>query len=128
MFFKSLPVFVLILLSAKCIAQVNPDAVYSDKIHSVRFHVYGDQETMPVYKLNSSDRLELHFDDMDANVKSYYYTYQLCDYNWQPVNISSFDYIKGFTQQRISNYRFSSIAYTRYIHYQAILPDNNSLP
>jgi Domain of unknown function (DUF5103) len=65
---------------------------------------------------------------MDANVKSYYYTYQLCDYNWQPVNISSFDYIKGFTQQRITNYRFSSIAYTRYIHYQAILPDNNSMP
>ena len=128
MFLKSLPVFIFIFLSAKAVAQANPDAVYNDKIHSVRFHVYGNQETMPVYKLNSGDRLELHFDDMDANVKSYYYTYQLCDYNWQPVNISSFDYIKGFTQQRITNYRFSSIAYTRYIHYQAILPDNNSLP
>lgn len=90
--------------------------------------MYGNQEGMPIYKLNSGDRMELHFDDMDANVKSYYYTFQLCDYNWQPVNISQFDYIKGFTQQRIINYRFSSIAYTRYIHYQAILPDANSMP
>ncbi len=117
MFLKSLPFITFILFSIPVTAQVNPDAVYSDKIHSIRFHVYGDQETMPVYKLNSGDKLELHFDDMDASVKSYYYTYQLCDYNWQPVNISAFDYIKGFTQQRITTYRFSSIAYTRYVHY-----------
>ena len=127
--FKSTAFFICFLfLSAAAIAQANPNMVYSDKIHSVRFHVYGDQQTLPIYKLNSSDRLELHFDDMDGNVKSYYYTYELCDYNWQPVNISAFDYIKGFTQQRITQYRLSSIAYTRYTHYQAILPDNNSLP
>lgn len=127
-FFKSLPVFVFLLVCSKAMAQANPDAVYSDKIHTARLFMYGNQEGMPIYKLNSGDRMELHFDDMDANVKSYYYTFQLCDYNWQPVNISQFDYIKGFTQQRITNYRFSSIAYTRYIHYQAILPDANSLP
>lgn len=109
-------------------AQANPNKIYAANIHSVRFHMYGNQQTMPVYKLNSGDKLELHFDDMDARVKSYYYTYQLCDYNWQPVNISTFDYIKGFTQQRIATYRFSSIAFTRYTHYQAIIPENNSLP
>jgi hypothetical protein len=128
MFLKKLLVLALILSAGTIAAQVNPGAVFSDKIHTIRFHMYGDQETMPVYKLNSGDRMELHFDDMDANVKSYYYTYQLCDYNWQPVNISAFDFIKGFTQQRITNYRFSSIAFTRYIHYQAILPEGNSVP
>lgn len=128
MFLKILRVLLLFILPTKIMAQPNPDAVYSDKIHTIRFHMYGDQETMPVYKLNSGDRLELHFDDMDANVKSYYYTYQLCDYNWQPVNISSFDFIKGFTQQRITTYRFSSVAYTRYTHYQAILPESSSVP
>src|SRR4029079_1992524 len=35
---------------------------------------------------------------------------------------------KGFTQMRINNYRFSSIAYTRYTHYQAMIPDRNCLP
>lgn len=109
-------------------AQPNPNQNFASNIHSVRFHMYGDQETMPVYKLKSGDRMELHFDDIDNRMKSYYYTYQLCDYNWQPVNLSSFDYIKGFTQQRITNYRFSSIAYTRYVHYQAVLPEANSLP
>ncbi len=121
---------VSVLLTANVVAQlpVNPNNIIADNIHSVRLHMYGDEQSMPVYKLNSSDRMELHFDDMDTRVKSYYYTYQLCDYNWQPVNLSAFDYIKGFTQQRITTYRFSSIAYTRYVHYQVVLPEANTLP
>ncbi len=127
--FKFIVVTFILLLTQHCLsAQTNPDVVYDTNIHTVRFHPYGDQESMAIYKLNSGDKLELHFDDMEVRVKSYYYTYQLCDYNWEPVNISSFDFIKGFTQQRISNYRFSSIAYTRYTHYQAVLPDANSVP
>ncbi|WP_301922156.1 DUF5103 domain-containing protein [Ferruginibacter sp.] len=119
---------ILLLMQKSLPAQTNPDAVYDTNIHTVRLHPYGDQESMAIYKLNSTDRIELHFDDMDTRVKSYYYTYLLCDYNWQPVNLSPFDFIKGFTQQRISGYRFSSIAYTRYIHYQAVLPEANCMP
>lgn len=118
----------LLLMQQSLSAQINPEGIYNANIHTVRFHPYGDQESMAIYKLNSTDRVELHFDDMETRVKSYYYTYQLCNYNWQPVNVSPFDFIKGFTQQRITGYRFSSIAYTRYIHYQAILPEANSLP
>jgi hypothetical protein len=107
-------------------AQINPEGIFKSNIKTVRLHMYGDQQALPIYRMNNADRLELHFDDLDGNVKSYYYTYQLCDYDWHPVQLSPFDYIRGFTQQRISNYRLSSIAYTRYTHYQAILPDANS--
>ncbi len=127
--FKLITAGLLFLLVQQSLpAQTNPDVVYDTAIHTVRFHQYGDQQSMAIYKLNSADKTELHFDDMDTRVKSYYYTYQLCDYNWQPVNLSPFDFIKGFTQQRITGYRFSSIAYTRYIHYQAVLPETNSVP
>ena len=127
--FKSIYLVIVILLQVFSLyAQKNPEAILKSNIKAVRLHVYGDQQALPVYKLNSGDRLELHFDDLDANVKSYYYTYQLCDYNWQPVRLSPFDYIKGFTQQRITSYRFSSIAFTRYTHYQVILPEANTLP
>jgi Domain of unknown function (DUF5103) len=103
-----------------------PDVIYKPNIQCVRFHPYGNQEALPVYNLNSADQLELNFDDLDANVKSYYYSFQLCDYNWKPVDISPFMYIKGFTQQRISTNRYSSIALTRYTHYQALLPERNT--
>ena len=103
-----------------------PEHIYKSSIMSVRFHLYGDQYSLPVYNINSGDQLELNFDDMDNDVKSYYYTFQPCDYNWEPVDLSTFNYIKGFTQQRISIYRYSSISLTRYTHYQAILPDRST--
>lgn len=109
-------------------AQQIPGAVLDPNIKTVQLHMYGDQEGYPVYRLNSNDKMELHFDDLSGGVKSYYYSYQLCDFNWEPVNLSAFDYIKGFTQQRISTYRLSSIAFQRYTHYQATLPDANSMP
>lgn len=119
---------ILLLVNAgKAVAQ-DPDKVYMSNIRSARFHVYGNQLTLPIYNLNSNEQMELNFDDMDADVKSYYYTFVLCDYNWQPVDLNPFLYIKGFTQNRIATYRYSSIALTRYTHYQAMLPERNSLP
>ena len=105
-----------------------PDKIYKPYIATPQLFQYADQLSLPVYTLGTGDRFELEFDDLEANYKSYYYTYQLCDYNWQPVDLSPFDYIKGFTQNRISTYRYSSIAYTKYTHYQAILPEQNSVP
>lgn len=115
----------LFILQAK--AQME-ETVYFPSIRTVQFHTYGNQLGTPVLRLNSQDRLELHFDDLDANVKNYSYTYQLCNADWTPALLSSFDFIQGFTQVRINTYRISSIAFTRYTHYQAILPDRNSVP
>ncbi len=105
-----------------------PDSIYMNNINTPKLYPSGNQLSMPVINLASGDQVELHFDDMDADVKYYYYTYQLCNNDWTPINLSQFDYLKGFTQLRINNYRFSSIAYTRYTHYQALLPDRSSYP
>jgi hypothetical protein len=105
-----------------------PDAVYSDKIKTAQLYPYGNQLGYPIIKLNTGDRLELHFDDLNAGVRNYSYTYQLCNADWTPAILSHFDYIRGFSQMRISTYRVSSIAFTRYTHYQAVLPDRNCIP
>ncbi|MFO0415419.1 MAG: type IX secretion system plug protein domain-containing protein, partial [Bacteroidota bacterium] len=97
-------------------------------IHSIKFHVYGDQLAYPIIKLNSTDRLELHFDDLDADVKYYSYTYILCNADWTTAPISQFDYMKGFTNVRIGTYRNSSVVLTRYTHYSAEIPDRNTAP
>lgn len=105
-----------------------PDRVYSPRIKTVKFNVAGNPLAYPVWKLNSADRLELHFDDLDGNVKNYSYTYQLCNADWSPALVSQFDYITGFSQMRLTNYRISSQSLTKYTHYQVVLPERNSLP
>jgi hypothetical protein len=105
-----------------------PEQVYSPTIRSIQLYPFGNQLGYPIVRLNSGERLELHFDDMDANVKNYSYTYQLCNADWTPAILSHFDFIKGFSQVRLNTYRISSIAFTRYTHYQAVLPDRNCIP
>ncbi|HTB51741.1 MAG TPA: DUF5103 domain-containing protein [Ferruginibacter sp.] len=104
------------------------DDVFNSNIHTARLYAAGNQLSMPVYNLNSGDKLYLSFDDMDGDVKMYYYTYQLCDINWQPVDMSQFDYLTGFTQAQIQNYKFSYLTTARYTHYQIALPEASSLP
>lgn len=104
------------------------EAINFPNIKTAQLFPSGNQQSYPVLSLNSSDRLELHFDDLDGNVKNYSYTYQLCNADWTPALLSSFDFIKGFTQQRINTYRISSVAFTRYTHYSATVPDNNCAP
>ncbi len=120
-----LPVF---LLSLNVALAQSPDSVYKPGIYTARLYMYGNQLSLPVYNIGSGDQLELHFDELGTGIKNYYYTFVLCDYNWQPVDLSPFNYIKGFTQQRITTYRYSTIAFTRYTHYQANLPDRNMVP
>ncbi len=105
-----------------------PDHIYKQNIRTVKLYKAGDIYSYPALMLNSNEQLELHFDDMDADVKYYYYSFQLCNADWTPANIQVYDYIRGFTSNRITNYRSSSIVETRYTHYQAFLPERNSAP
>lgn len=124
---KKLILCFFLLQASFVIAQI-PDHVYAPNIHSVKLFLSGDIYSYPVLSLNGSDQMELHFDDLDADVKNYYYTYELCNADWTPSNLQTYDYIKGFQTTRINTYRNSSISFTQYTHYQALIPDRNSVP
>jgi hypothetical protein len=125
--------YILLLISFVCIttifAQSQPDAVYYNTIKSIKLFQQNNQESLPIINLNSADLLELHFDDLDGGyTKNYYYTYQLCNADWSEADINQFDYIKGFTQNRIVQTRPSSITLSKYVHYQVTLPEKNCIP
>ena len=100
----------------------------SDRIRSVQLYRSGDPTSLAALPLGATDGMELHFDDLDNRVRNYYYTFQLCNVDWTPSNLNPFDYLRGFQNIRITNYRNSSLAMTRYIHYQAPVPDRNCYP
>ncbi len=120
--------FLACLLSPLLLFSQSPEGIFSPTIHGLKLFPRGNQGGMPLIKLHANEQLELHFDDLDPNIKNYYYTYILCDANWQPSELSSFDYLSGFQQQRLTNYNVSSIARCSYIHYQAILPEKDCVP
>lgn len=124
---KYLFLSILLLNMAATQAQI-PDAVYNPRIQTVMLYRTGNQMSPPIMTLGAAGALELHFDDLNAGVKNYSYTFQLCNADWTPAILSTFDYISGFPNQRITTYRVSSVSLTRYTHYQAQLPDRNCMP
>lgn len=117
-----------LLFSALLFAQREPDKIYMQNIKGVKLFIHGDQLSFPIIKLGAMNAIELHFDDLDGNIKNYSYTYQLCNADWKPVDLSIMDYVQGFTQDRLTQYRVSSIAKVKYVHYQVLLPDRNIMP
>lgn len=124
--------FLVLFFSLSCLLMhaqdIGKDTIFMDNIKTVQLFNQNNQLSLPVINLGSSDLIELHFDDLDGYVKSYYYTFQLCNENWEEATLSPFDYIRGFTQNNLNQYRVSSIAQTRYVHYQALLPAKGSVP
>jgi hypothetical protein len=120
--------FLLFLFLSRVLCAQNADIIYDEDIHSIKLYKNGDQASFPAMALNSGEALELHFDDLEGDVKNYYYSFQLCNADWTPSMLRTFEYTKGFQNVRISTYRNSSLAFTRYTHYQATVPDRNSAP
>lgn len=124
---KRIVSFALVLISLAANSQL-ADHIYRSNIKSVKLHKANDPYSYPIIRLNSVDDLDLYFDDLDGNIKNYYYTFQLCNADWSPADLRPFDYIKGFQTNRITTYRNSSVAFTRYTNYYARVPDKNCAP
>src|SRR5215203_372611 len=125
---KGISLFFLVGFLANAASSIAQGTTLNPNIKSAKLYRYGDQTSFPAITFNSADALQLDFDDLENRVKNYYYTFQLCNADWTPSILHPFEYIKGFQNTRISTYRNSSIAITRYIHYQATLPDRNCYP
>lgn len=118
----------LLALSFLSFSSFAQTVVYNPAIRSVKLFKAGDQTSFPVLMLNSTDVLQLEFDELGTAVKNYYASFQLCNADWTPAALTTFDYTRGFQSTRVTTYRNSSLAYVKYVHYQATVPDRNSTP
>lgn len=109
----------------------NPDLirydnfVYKSNIQTVELHKYNINLSQPILDLHGNDTLALDFDDFDVRGKKYSYTVVHCSYNWQPSDLSKQDYINGYADNPIDNYRFSINTRRQFTHYQQLFPNEN---
>lgn len=98
------------------------DYTYTDNIRSVELYREGWRMSPPVVDLNGMQQLILSFDDLDADVKEYFYTIIHCDAMWQPSELEKSEYIKGFYEDEIFDYAYSYNALPEYTNYQLSFP------
>ena len=119
---------VLLGLQAFSANAINPDKVYDSSIKTIRVHPMGNALAIPVISLTQMNPLEISFDDLKAKYQNYFYSVELMNADWRSANLSVFDYLQGFNQNRITQYSISSIAIQPYYHYKFTFPNTNCRP
>ena len=101
------------------------DFVYKKNIRTVQLRDPNFQLSQPILNLESEGSLLLNFDDMEGGYKNFMYTFVHCNANWTPDDLSTSDFIEGFSDNIISDYKYSFNTYQSYTYYYAVFPNSN---
>jgi len=104
------------------------DYVYNKNIKTVVFEQAVLRLSDPVIELGQGEKLILSFDDLEGDYKNYMYTLIHCDASWNASQLMQNEYLRGFTEDRILNYRTSFNTLQPYTHYEQEIPGREVIP
>ena len=82
----------------------------------------------PVITKGSNELITLYFDKLSLEEPRLRYRLIHCSADWQKDNLSEIEYLDGFNDQLIENYRFSQNTTVGYVHYSLSLPNDQVRP
>ncbi|SNR89582.1 DUF5103 domain-containing protein [Flavobacterium sp. ov086] len=110
----------LFIFTSATAQEVQTEVVPPYNIKTVSF-IQGGNNVVPIFQLG--DSFQFQFDDLFGNEANYYFEVTHCDYNWIPTDIPKTDYIRGFDNQRITDYSNSFNTLQVYSHYRLPFPN-----
>jgi hypothetical protein len=107
----------------------NDNICYYPSIKTIRVFKEGFELSPPVIQLNSTERLEISFDDLDQDIKRYKFTILHCESDWNSsLDLPVSDYIDGYREEDINQYAYSYNTTVKYIHFTTAFPTANMKP
>jgi hypothetical protein len=99
------------------------DHIYKPNIKTVLCHESSFSLNPPMIDLNSDQKVQVSFDDLDGGFKTYQYTFYHCDASWNPDDLMVSEYLVGFFDDQINNRSSSSTTVVQYTHYEFAFPN-----
>jgi len=99
--------------------------IFNSQIKTLQIGLVGVKLGLPVMELNSSDIMQVSFDEMSHEAHSYSYKVLHCNADWTLSDLNSFEYLKGFTTANITDRTTSLNTTYLYTHYSFQFPNSD---
>lgn len=100
--------------------------ISAQNIRSIQLFNPQTNDGTPV--INFSEKLILHFDDLQATPQRYRYTIRHLDRNWQPDGLFFSEFATGSLNAVIEDYQHSFNTLQPYVHYSLTFPNERLKP
>jgi hypothetical protein len=101
------------------------DYIYDDSIKTVLLFNSRNEMSYPIIGLNGGETIQLSFDDLRRENNIYNYTVIHCNANWEPSDLAPNEYIDGFIEDELFDFRYSRNTDLYYTNYQVTFPNEN---
>jgi len=99
--------------------------VFSPIIQTLQLKANGDWLRPPVINLESSDYIEICFDEFSANQTRFTYSVIHCNADWTKSSLTTGEYMTGFQNQLLHDYEPSFNTTMDYVHYKQHFPNDD---
>ena len=123
--FKSLTSITFCLLfSFSLFSQEAFEILPPEQIKTITFNDDSNQIGFPVIRLGNSFSIE--FDVLNGYEDDYYYKIDHYNFDWTKSQLSKSEYLKGYDNSKIYNYKNSFNTYQIYSHYNLTIPNQET--
>lgn len=102
--------------------------IFDACIKSLQVRLCGNDFAEPIAVIGSSDRICVDFDMLSEEREYLRYSLVHCNARWQPSGLADSEFVDGFNEGTIEDYRYSRATAVHYVHYSLTIPDGSVKP
>ncbi|MDR3651701.1 MAG: DUF5103 domain-containing protein [Paludibacter sp.] len=122
---RKLLFLILIFSGFTLSAQIYHTQIFSPDIKTLQIGLVGVKLGLPIMEMNSSDIMQVSFDEMSHGAHSYSYKLIHCNADWTQSSLNTSEYLNGFTTENITDFAQSINTTFLYTHYTFQIPNND---